>query len=179
MYICKNFEELCLNEVDWCRVRSWTCKLCTHVESRFRDVWSIFWVSPLSGGIYLKSHCEGYQLHNRWKDRQVRNKTYMIQGIFRAIIGPVVLLNDLVYQSIIHVGVLPDLSTNPEAGATECMYLVFCWLLWKWKVRSTDPIGPMTVALLDLCWLDWIVWSQAWHVEHDQNFHTFTGQKQT
>ena len=22
MYICKNFEELCLNEVDWCRVRS-------------------------------------------------------------------------------------------------------------------------------------------------------------
>ena len=74
----------------------------------------------------------------------------MIQGIFRAIIGPVVLLNDLVYQSIIHVGVLPDLSTNPEAGATECMYLVSCWLLWKRKVRSTDPTGPMTVALLDL-----------------------------
>lgn len=149
MYICKNFEELCLNEVDWCRVRSWTFKLCTHVESRFWDVWSIFWVSPLSGGIYLKSHCEGYQLHNRWKDRQVRNKTYMIQGIFRAIIGPVVLLNDLVYQSIIHVGVLPDLSTNPEAGATECMYLVSCWLLRKWKVRSTDPTGPMTLR----CWI--------------------------
>lgn len=144
-----NFEELCLNEVDWCRVRSWTFKLYTHVESRFWDAWSIFWVSPLSGRIYLKSHCEGYQLHNRWKDRQVRNKTYMIQGIFRAIIGPVVLLNDLVYQSIIHVGVLPDLSTNPEAGATECMYLVSCWLLWKWKVRSTDPTGPMTLR----CWI--------------------------